>query len=540
MAGTEWTDGTRSSLLQAIETYDHAEVARLTEVFLTHVRQRSEPYPTPDAKKLLGALKNKRFFEQLASTAEVLIEFGQDAPVIRRLMAQGLIEQGKLIVARDLLLRLEEQTRSDIGENAEARGLLGRVHKQLYVRQPNASQAQRRSHIATAVDWYASAYVADRTSNYWHGINTVACVMRAARDGIALEAPESPEVTARRILDLVPGGQAADAWRLATAMEACVALNDADRALAYAHEYVKRPDADAFELGSTLRQLREVWQLTLDREPGTSLLTLLEANLLQRTGGRVDTTRGDAEWIKRMATSGYLQARFSPGEFTKLQWLADAVRGSQLVASVSNRFNTPIGSGFVVWGDTLHASFGHRPVLVTNSHVLGGPAARDKQALILHDARVRFQMMGPEVYFCKGDLLFTSPYHELDVSVVALCRDRQLDAIATLSAEPLRWWPPPPMGDRKVYVVGHPGGRELEVSMEDNLLLACAADRIHYRSATEEGSSGSAVFDDTWQLIAIHHAGSPTMPRLEGEGHYQANEGILLEAISAKCQARLG
>ncbi len=123
----EWTDTSLSELLQYTAVYDRPNTARLVESFVDHVRSRSDLYPKADAKALLSALKNKRFFDLLVQAAEVLIESGQDAPVIRRLMAQGLIEQGQLIVAKDLLLRLEEQTRADDFENSEARGLLGRV-----------------------------------------------------------------------------------------------------------------------------------------------------------------------------------------------------------------------------------------------------------------------------------------------------------------------------------------------------------------------------------------------------------------------------
>ena len=40
------------------------------------------------------------------------------------------------------------------------------------------------------------------------------------------------------------------------------------------------------------------------------------------------------------------------------------------------------------------------------------------------------------------------------------------------------------------------------------------------------------MFDKNWDLIALHHAGSMEMTRLDGEqGLYAANEGILASAI---------
>ena len=44
-------------------------------------------------------------------------------------------------------------------------------------------------------------------------------------------------------------------------MEAAIGQQDDDAVLASAQKYAQHPDVDAFELASTLRQLREVWCL---------------------------------------------------------------------------------------------------------------------------------------------------------------------------------------------------------------------------------------------------------------------------------------
>jgi len=56
--------------------------------------------------------------------------------------------------------------------------------------------------------------------------------------------------------------------------------------------------------------------------------------------------------------------------------------------------------------------------------------------------------------------------------------------------------------------------------------------KVHYRTPTEGGSSGSPVFNSQWKVIALHDAGSNEMPKLKNKvGYYQANEGIWIEAI---------
>jgi hypothetical protein len=92
----------------------------------------------------------------------------------------------------------------------------------------------------------------------------------------------------------------------------------------------------------------------------------------------------------------------------------------------------------------------------------------------------------------------------------------------------------------RVYIIGHPGGREISFSFEDNLLLDYEIDdvgshlpcRVHYRAPTEYGSSGSPVFDASWGLIGVHHAGGRLMPMLNGKREvYDANEGLWIGAI---------
>ncbi len=304
--------------------------------------------------------------------------------------------------------------------------------------------------MKVAIEWYASAYVKDPANNYWHGINTVACIMRGHRDGIDVASALDPEEIARRTLATISAVKPPGAWQLATAMEACVALDDAEFALAWALKYVKAEGTDAFELGSTLRQLREVWQLTPEREPGASLIPLLEANLLQREGGQVRRSPGEMQSLGAALANINLQVKFGPVEFTKIQWLARGIAQSNLVASIWDRHNNRIGSGFVVRGDALHPTLGTKPILVTNSHVLGGPPPPGKKSVFPQEATVRFENVGSECYFCKDDLILTSPHSELDVSLVALCKDRQLEAITQLQGgNPLVWSAPPPKHDKR-------------------------------------------------------------------------------------------
>lgn len=78
--------------------------------------------------------------------------------------------------------------------------------------------------------------------------------------------------------------------------------------------------------------------------------------------------------------------------------------------------------------------------------------------------------------------------------------------------------------DMKLNVIQHPQGRKKEVVVQENELSDVYTNVIHYTSDTDYGSSGSPVFNNTWDLMALHHARVPNK---------DANEGIRIDKIVA-------
>lgn len=60
-----------------------------------------------------------------------------------------------------------------------------------------------------------------------------------------------------------------------------------------------------------------------------------------------------------------------------------------------------------------------------------------------------------------------------------------------------------------VNIIGHPSGRLKEIAIRDNRLLLRLDEFLHYQTDTEPGSSGSPVFNDQWEVVALHHRGVP-------------------------------
>jgi V8-like Glu-specific endopeptidase len=59
--------------------------------------------------------------------------------------------------------------------------------------------------------------------------------------------------------------------------------------------------------------------------------------------------------------------------------------------------------------------------------------------------------------------------------------------------------------DDRVYIIQHPGGRPKMIGMHHNLIRSIDNNAIQYWTDTEGGSSGAPVFDEQWNVVALHH-----------------------------------
>jgi len=82
--------------------------------------------------------------------------------------------------------------------------------------------------------------------------------------------------------------------------------------------------------------------------------------------------------------------------------------------------------------------------------------------------------------------------------------------------------------DQHFNIIQHPRGRRKEIALQDNELDKLFANVVRYKSDTEPGSSGSPVFDNLWQLVALHHAGGEQDLT---SGKWLNNQGIRIDRI---------
>lgn len=62
-------------------------------------------------------------------------------------------------------------------------------------------------------------------------------------------------------------------------------------------------------------------------------------------------------------------------------------------------------------------------------------------------------------------------------------------------------------------IISHPNGRLKEISLQQNEVQWQDDVVVHYTSDTEPGSSGAAVCNNGWSLVALHHASKPSNVR---------------------------
>jgi S1-C subfamily serine protease len=518
---------------EAAATYNHSTLDGFCADFREAIYARGvEP---GQAKVVLRSLRSMRAFNLMRSVADAFLTSGGSEPQVVRQYAQALIDSGDLMAAKAILDSLV--ARLDVGEDeyAEAMGLLGRSYKQMYIERAKTGAPADGLAFTRAVAAYSGVYNADPTKT-WHGVNAAALLARGIRDGVSPVAKQQVESLAETIASQVKGlweEGTARAWDMATAMEAHVALADNDAAMTWLARYVQEPDVDAFAMASTARQLQEIWQVAPDSDM-YGLLEVLQARILEREGGgRIQLAAGILPPAEE--TPKGLEKTFGTVGAFSVEWLRMLVSHHHSVARIEHEDSEPVGTAWVVRGGDIIESFGDELMLLTNSHVVSQSPVLS-ETLFPEDAWANFTSLEGGVRFKVDSVVFESPQRELDASLM------KMQALPA-GVPPLKLSKRLPLadGEQRVYVVGHPKGGDVKISIDDNILLDHDGTKLHYRAPTEPGSSGSPVFNKKLRVIALHHAGRDDMPKLNNKpGKYEANEGISLEQISRAASKELG
>lgn len=536
-----WDDpDVETNLGAALNRFKWGEVGELCEQLVARIKSESSPMDQAFARQLLYLLRRKRQFASMVQLAEAMLRSGLNTLPVRRQYAQALIDQGVALTPAEMVLQsvVQEAPENSL-DNREARGLIGRIYKQLYVNNQDPVSAANRSNLEHALKEYLYVYRLNPLESWWHGINAVALLARAKRDGFPMAGLPESEDLAKEILSAIESKEQNSAdplptWDLATRVEAYVAIGDVEKAARSARRYVESRGADAFEIFSTLRQFEEVWQLNETDPPGNLLLPVLRTAHLERAGAM---SKGDPKELKAEAEAladnmENLEAIFGTDKMQTYKWYKLGLDQCNSIARIERRNGQGHGTGWLVKASDFFPGE-QGLLLVTNDHVVSEIA--NPLAIFPQDCQVNFQAMD-EVLEVEEKVRWSSPYTRLDTTFLRLKQEPKAPPLVLHKSPVKMAINQPATSAPRMYIIGHPQGRDLELSLQDNELVACNDSLVHYRTPTEPGSSGSPVFESSaWEVVALHHKGKEKMKRIDGrDGFYEANEGVSILRIQSE------
>lgn len=503
-----------------------------------------------EARALVLPLREHRQFRPMLRLAEAIARIRPDDARNRTLQAQALIETGLATVAVPLLEALVGSLSPgpadspELRHRHEAQGLLGRAWKQIFIDAADRSAPPARQALQNAVHAYRAPYEADAQRNVWHGVNLLAVAHRARRLGVRIDGIETRTLAVQLLatLDATPADKR-DAFYWASVAEAALGVPDRERVESALQQYVARDDLLPFYFASTLRQFAQLWELGQFADWRAGLLDLLRAKLLTLNNAVVEFRLDElgAAQGPPLAASSQLQAVLGKAGAKTYSWWRAGVDRARSVVAIRRKLGGRHGTGFVVRAGDLGLAPADELLVLTNFHVVNEHGVYP--GLVPRDAEVVFEAVEGTPVCAVQALVWSSPAERLDASLLRLEPACTFAPPMPLATE-LPPWPAEPAS--RVYIVGHPGGRELSISFQDNELLGHEGPphgkpgtegvcRVHYCAPTEKGNSGSPVFDDArWEVIALHHSGGKFgMPQLNSEpGTYAANEGISIRSIA--------
>ncbi|MEM9293740.1 MAG: serine protease [Acidobacteriota bacterium] len=141
------------------------------------------------------------------------------------------------------------------------------------------------------------------------------------------------------------------------------------------------------------------------------------------------------------------------------------------------------------------------------------------------------------------DFLHTEP--KLDYSLVRLA-EKPVQDDSVVGARKMgagERWGRIPLNPTPLYrkeqhlnIVQHPMGRRKEIAIQDNEISKLFLNVVRYTADTQHASSGSPVFDNLWQLVALHHAGGEQ----DEEERWVNNQGIRIDRIVEDLRQHFG
>jgi len=245
--------------------------------------------------------------------------------------------------------------------------------------------------------------------------------------------------------------------------------------------------------------------------------------------GIVDTIEEDVNVLERILGFNDLISV----HFLEKGWLAARAVGRIHISS-----GLGFGTGFMI----------SPRLMLTNNHVLPDKETASRSYIEFDyqlgvDGRL---MRVQEFDFMPDELFLTDP--DLDFTLVAVNPLNTSEwEVATYGWLPLIDDEDKVIVGEKLNIIQHPSGERKQLAFRENLLEDILDNFLQYKTDTAPGSSGAPVFNDQWEVVALHHSG---VPKKDDDGNlltldgsvwdksmpvsqlaWKANEGIRISRI---------
>ena len=175
-------------------------------------------------------------------------------------------------------------------------------------------------------------------------------------------------------------------------------------------------------------------------------------------------------------------------------------------------------------------------LMLTNWHVFNEKTdVADSEAQFFYELDVFGREMSPTVFRLASDDFFYS-FKDLDYCLVAVA-PRDIEGKTDLAAIGYHFLDPTlgKLGTQEVElmnIIHHPNGTPKQLSIRENRFSKIGDYTIEYETDTAPGSSGSPVFNDQFQVVALHHK---SVPSKSADGlHYLDKNGEIIVPVNGK------
>ena len=219
-------------------------------------------------------------------------------------------------------------------------------------------------------------------------------------------------------------------------------------------------------------------------------------------------------------------------DFVDISFLELARIAGNSVGRVTFHSTQPQGTGFMI-SDEL---------FLTNNHVISSyHNAKNFRVQFDYELDVSDSILPVTSFALDPDKFFlTDPTEKLDFTIVAIGERIQGEkTLADFDYSPLL-----DNGDKHVIsefvnIIQHPAGHFKQIVLRENQLEERFDDYLYYTADTLGGSSGSPVFNDQFEVIALHHWGGSSKPTGPGGTHEtDINEGVRISSIVSKLKSK--